>query len=239
MHADTSQSGVLRRWLAVIAIAVVACTAATSNQENTAAARMVDQQLRPSDIRDPRVLAVMREVPRHRFVPSELAARAYDDTPLPIGYGQTISQPYIVAYMTQALELRPEHRVLEVGTGSGYQAAVLARIAKEVYTIEIVPELAARAAATLRELGYGNVHVREGDGYAGWPERAPFDRIMVTAAPDHVPQPLVDQLAMGGRLVIPVGDVRQQMAILTKTKDGVVERRTIAVRFVPLTRKPK
>jgi protein-L-isoaspartate(D-aspartate) O-methyltransferase len=225
--------------VAVIGIAVAGCAAATSNQENPAAARMVDEQLRPNDIVDPRVLAAMREVPRHRFVPSEIAARAYDNTPLPIGYGQTISQPFIVAYMTQALELRPEHRVLEIGTGSGYQAAVLARIAKEVYTIEIVPQLAARAAGTLRELGYGHVHVREGDGYAGWPEHAPFDRIIVTAAPDHIPQPLVEQLAVGGRLVIPVGDLRQQMTILTKTKERVVEQRTIAVRFVPLTRKPK
>jgi protein-L-isoaspartate(D-aspartate) O-methyltransferase len=221
-----------------MAVAIAGCTAATSNQPNPAAARMVDQQLRQHDIVDPRVLAAMREVPRHRFVPPEMAAQAYDDTPLPIGYGQTISQPYIVAYMTQALEVRPEHRVLEIGTGSGYQAAVLARIAKEVYTIEIVPELAARAAGILRELGYDRVHVREGDGYAGWPEHAPFDRVIVTAAPDHIPQPLVDQLAVGGRLVIPVGDVRQQMTIVTKTKDGVVERRTIGVRFVPLTRKP-
>jgi len=221
-----------------MAVAIAGCTAATSNQPNPAAARMVDQQLRQHDIVDPGVLAAMREVPRHRFVPPEMAAQAYDDTPLPIGYGQTISQPYIVAYMTQALEVRPEHRVLEIGTGSGYQAAVLARIAKEVYTIEIVPELAARAAGILRELGYDRVHVREGDGYAGWPEHAPFDRVIVTAAPDHIPQPLVDQLAVGGRLVIPVGDVRQQMTIVTKTKDGVVERRTIGVRFVPLTRKP-
>jgi len=238
MHGVSRMLRALRGYVAAMAIAVAGCTAATSSQENPAAARMVDQQLRPHDIVDPRVLAAMREVPRHRFVPPERAAEAYDDTPLPIGYGQTISQPYIVAYMTQALELEPGHRVLEIGTGSGYQAAVLARIAKEVYTIEIVPELAARAAGTLRELGYGHVHVREGDGYAGWPEHAPFDRIIVTAAPDHVPQPLVDQLAVGGRLVIPVGDVRQQMAILTKTKDGVVERRTIGVRFVPLTRKP-
>ena len=199
-----------------MAVAIAGCTAATSNQPNPAAARMVDQQLRQP----------------------EMAAQAYDDTPLPIGYGQTISQPYIVAYMTQALEVRPEHRVLKIGTGSGYQAAVLARIAKEVYTIEIVPELAARAAGILRELGYDRVLVREGDGYAGWPEHAPFDRVIVTAAPDHIPQPLVDQLAVGGRLVIPVGDVRQQMTIVTKTKDGVVERRTIGVRFVPLTRKP-
>src|SRR3989442_11373565 len=211
MHRVSRMLRALRGYVAAMAIVVAGCTAATSNQPNPAAARMVDQELRPHDIVDPRVLAAMREVPRHRFVPPDIAARAYDDTPLPIGYGQTISQPYIVAYMTQALELRPEHRVLEMGTGSGYQTAQLARIAKEVYTIEIVPELAARAAGTLRELGYDRVHVREGDGYAGWPEHAPFDRVIVTAAPDHIPQPLVDQLAGGGRLVSPGADVRQQM----------------------------
>jgi protein-L-isoaspartate(D-aspartate) O-methyltransferase len=222
-----------------VVVAAAACGAATQDAESMRADAMVERQIRAEGIANPRVLAAMRDVPRHRFVPPELAARAYDDTPLPIGYGQTISQPYIVAYMTEALELQPHHRVLEIGTGSGYQAAVLAKIAKEVFTIEIVPELAARAARTLRELGYGNVHTRAGDGYAGWPEQAPFDRIIVTAAPDHVPQPLVDQLAVGGHLVIPVGDVRQQMTILTKTKEGIVERRTIPVRFVPFTRKPR
>jgi protein-L-isoaspartate(D-aspartate) O-methyltransferase len=220
-------------------VASAGCGAATQDSESLRADAMVERQIRAEGIDDPRVLAAMRDVPRHRFVPPERAAQAYDDTPLPIGYGQTISQPYIVAYMTEALELEPHHRVLEIGTGSGYQAAVLARIAKEVFTIEIVPELAARAAGTLRELGYANVHTRAGDGYAGWPEEAPFDRIIVTAAPDHVPQPLVDQLAVGGRLVIPVGDVKQQMTILTKTKEGIVERRTIGVRFVPFTRKPR
>lgn len=201
-------------------------------------AEMVKYQIVRRGVRDPRVLAAMREVPRHAFVPDEHDRLAYDDTPLPIGFEQTISQPFIVAYMTEALEVEPEHRVLEIGTGSGYQAAVLGEIARRVYTIEIVPELAARATRTLGELGYENVAVREGDGYAGWPEHAPFDRIMVTAAPDHVPQPLVDQLAVGGRLVIPVGDRRQQMTILTKTPEGVVTRKTLDVRFVPLTRRP-
>ena len=197
--------------------------------------RMVERQLRGRDIQDPRVLAAMARVPRHQFVPASQQVWAYDDRPLPIGYRQTISQPYIVAYMTQALELPPEATVLEIGTGSGYQAAVLAELGYEVYTIEIVPELAARAEATLEALGYQNVHVRHGDGYQGWPEHAPFDGVIVTAAPDHVPSPLVDQLAINARLVIPVGDRRQEMTILTKTDNGVVERTTIPVLFVPMT----
>jgi protein-L-isoaspartate(D-aspartate) O-methyltransferase len=199
---------------------------------------MVDAQIRPRGISDAAVLAAMRDVPRHRFVPPHLQSLAYADQALPIGQGQTISQPFIVAYMTQALGVRPGEDALEIGTGSGYQAAVLSRIARTVYTIEIVPELAQRAAATLKTLGYQNVQVREGDGYGGWPERAPFMRIMVTAAPDVVPQPLVDQLAVGGRMVIPVGDARQWITVIEKTPRGVVERRTIEVRFVPLTRRP-
>ena len=197
--------------------------------------RMVERQLRGRDIEDPRVLAAMATVPRHQFIPASQQVWAHDDRPLPIGYRQTISQPYIVAYMTQALALPPEATVLEIGTGSGYQAAVLAELAYEVYTIEIVPELAARAEATLEALGYQNVHVRHGDGYQGWPEHAPFDGIIVTAAPDHVPSPLVDQLAVNARLVIPVGGLRQEMTILTKTDNGVVERTTIPVLFVPMT----
>ena len=189
---------------------------------------------------DERVLEAMRTVPRERFVPAGQADRAYEDNPLPIGFGQTISQPYIVGYMTEALGVLPEHKVLEVGTGSGYQAAVLGELAREVYTIEIVPELASRAAATLKELEYSNVHVRAGDGYAGWPEEAPFDRIMVTAAPDEIPQPLIDQLAPGGRLVVPVGPqgATQWMTIVEKTDTGIAERRTIPVQFVPFTRRP-
>jgi protein-L-isoaspartate(D-aspartate) O-methyltransferase len=177
----------------------------------------------------------MRKVPRHEFVPAEQTANAYDDNPLPIGLGQTISQPYIVAYMTEQLQVTPQSKVLEIGTGSGYQAAVLGELAKEVYSIEIVAELARRSKETLDRLGYKNVHVKAGDGYRGWPEHAPFDRIIVTAAPDHVPQPLVDQLAVGGRLIIPVGDYYQQMLILTKTPRGVVEEKTIDVVFVPMT----
>jgi protein-L-isoaspartate(D-aspartate) O-methyltransferase len=203
---------------------------------------MVERQIRQRGVADARVLDVMRRVPRERFVPADAAARAYDDTPLPIGFGQTISQPYIVAYMTEALAVQPTHRVLEIGTGSGYQAAVLAELALEVYTVEIVSPLAKMAATVLRDLGYKNVQVREGDGYAGWPEHALFDRIMVTAAPDEIPQPLIDQLAPGGRLVIPVGSqgATQWMTIVEKTAMGVAERRTIPVQFVPFTRgKPR
>ena len=197
--------------------------------------RMVDEQLLARDITDPRLLDAMRRVPRDRFVPADLRARAHEDRPLPIGYQQTISQPYIVAYMTQALRLPPEAKVLEVGTGSGYQAAVLAELAATVYTIEIIPQLATRARAVLDELEYDNVQVRQGDGYAGWPEEAPFDAIIVTAAPDHVPQPLVDQLALGGQLIIPIGQGRQALTILTRAEDGVEHETTLPVVFVPMT----
>lgn len=199
---------------------------------------MVEQQIARRGVRNALVLEAMRKVSRHRFVPAHLIARAYDDTPLPIGFGQTISQPFIVGYMTDALGVTKAHRVLEIGTGSGYQAAVLAELAREVYTIEIVPDLARRAGATLRGLGYANVHVREADGYRGWPEQAPFDRIMVTAAPEQIPQALLDQLARGGRLVIPVGaqGAVQDMTIVDKTDRGIIQRRTIPVQFVPLIR---
>jgi protein-L-isoaspartate(D-aspartate) O-methyltransferase len=200
-------------------------------------AAMVDDQVAVRGVADREVLAAMRKIPRHRFVPPELAARAYDDTPLPIGHGQTISQPYIVGYMSELLEVERTHRVLEIGTGSGYQAAVLGELAREVHTIEIVPDLASKAAATLKALDYMNVHVRAGDGYAGWPERAPFDRILVTAAPEQIPTPLVDQLAPGGRLVAPVGGQSAQwITLIQKTATGVTERRTIPVRFVPFVR---
>ena len=198
---------------------------------------MVDRQLRPRGIDDPRTLQAMAKVPRERFVPKELTARAYEDNPLPIGFGQTISQPYIVAFMTQELRPKPTDRVLEIGTGSGYQAAVLSELVKEVYTIEIVRPLAQRAAVVLQALGYKNVLVKGGDGYKGWPEHAPFDSIIVTAAPDHVPQPLVEQLKEGGRLIIPVGKTHAQR-LYTYEKHGGQLRETavIPVRFVPLTR---
>jgi len=197
--------------------------------------RMVEEQIEARGVRSSRVLAALREVPRHEFVPLEERDRAYEDRPLPIGHGQTISQPYIVAVMTELLDLSGDERVLEIGTGSGYQAAVLGRLAREVYTIEIVPELARRAEVDLRRLGFANVHVRDGDGYRGWPEHAPFDAIVVTAAPEHVPQPLVDQLAVGGRLVVPVGDVSQDLVLITRDADGVREQRLLGVRFVPMT----
>ena len=202
--------------------------------------QMVNEQIADRDVTDRRVLEAMRKVPRHRFVPPALVSRAYDDSPLPIGYDQTISQPFIVAHMTEALDVQPAHTVLEIGTGSGYQAAVLGELARTVHTIEIVPELARAAAATLQALGYGNVNVRAGDGYAGWPEHAPFDRIMLTAAPETIPKPLIDQLAPRGRLIAPVGEqgAVQWLTIVDKTPKGVTERRTLPVRFVPFTRRP-
>jgi protein-L-isoaspartate(D-aspartate) O-methyltransferase len=199
--------------------------------------QMVRDQLQTRDISDARVLAAMRKVPRHEFVPAGIAESAYEDNALPLKLGQTISQPYIVAYMTQALELSGTERVLEIGTGSGYQAAILAEIVPEVYTIEILPELQEHASAVLAKLGYRNIHFRVGDGYMGWPEQAPFDRIIVTAAPEEIPEPLIDQLKEGGRLVIPVGSWSQEITIVIKEKTGVTRRSGIPVRFVPMTGK--
>ncbi len=201
--------------------------------------QMVNTQIRARDVQSAAVLQAMARVPRHLFVPEAMRAHAYEDRPLPIGQGQTISQPYIVGYMTDALRLEPGHKVLEIGTGSGYQAAVLAEIAKQVYSIEIVNELADRARGTLALAGYRNVEVRTGNGYLGWPERAPFDRIIVTAAPPEIPKALVDQLAVGGIMVVPVGTDYQEMVIITKTAQGVTEKRTIPVRFVPMVTKPR
>ena len=199
---------------------------------------MVEQQIRQRGVTDTRVLTAMETIPRDRFVPPAARSQSYDDVPLAIGFSQTISQPYIVAYMTEVLDVRESHRVLEIGTGSAYQTAVIARLAREVWTIEIVPELAAAATNLLRDLGLTNVHVRLGDGHRGWPEQAPFDRVMVTAAPDDIPVSLVEQLAVGGRLVIPVGSQGgpQWMTVVEKTANGVLEKRTIPVQFVPLTR---
>jgi protein-L-isoaspartate(D-aspartate) O-methyltransferase len=189
-------------------------------------------------VKDERVLQAMRGVPRHLFVPDALRADAYDDRPLPIGEGQTISQPSLVGQMTEQLELAGSERVLEIGTGSGYQAAILARLAREVYTIELLPELATRAGKRLRELGAGNVVVRAGDGYAGWPEKAPFDRVIVTAAPPEVPKALLDQLAEGGILVAPVGEQgATQWLVKVRKKDGQLTREKLTpVRFVPMVR---
>ena len=183
-----------------------------------------------------RVLEVMGRVPRHEFVPPEVRDHAYEDRPLPIGFSQTISQPYIVAFMTQQLDPRPTDRVLEVGTGSGYQAAVLSGLVKEVCTLEIVQPLAERASADLSRLNYTNVHVRAGDGYRGWPEKAPFDAVIVTCAPESVPEPLVKQLAEGGRMIIPVGPTWDQQLILLRKEGGELEQESVLrVRFVPMT----
>jgi len=198
-------------------------------------ARMVELQLARRGVSDPRVLEAMRRVPRHRFVDPEQGGRAYGDHPLAIGLGQTISQPFVVGFMSQALGLEGDERVLEIGTGSGYQAAILGELAREVWTIEILEPLATRARATLEELGYTNVHVRCGDGYLGWPEAAPFDAILLAAAPDHVPQPLVDQLAVGGRMILPLGDETQELVLLRKTEEGLRTEEVLPVRFVPMT----
>lgn len=206
-----------------------------------AAAResMVREQIQQRGVRHPDVLRVMRQTPRHLFMPEHVRAQAYQDHPVPIGYGQTISQPYIVALMTELLEPHKEAKVLEIGTGSGYQAAVLAPLVRHVYTIEIVRELAESSAALLKKLGYHNVTVRWGDGYQGWPEEAPFDRIIVTAAPPELPKTLVDQLKPGGKLVAPVGSsvFGQDLIVVEKTRDGKLRRRSvIPVMFVPMVK---
>jgi protein-L-isoaspartate(D-aspartate) O-methyltransferase len=211
-------------------------TPTSRDSEDERRARMVETQIVARGVRDARVLAAMRQVPRHLFVEAKDRAQAYEDHPLPIAGNQTISQPYIVALMTELADLTPNERVLEIGTGSGYQSAVLSRLAGDVYSVEIVPELARASAERLRQLGYRNVTVREGDGYRGWPEHAPFDAILVTAAPDRIPQPLLDQLAPGGRMVIPVGSFFQELKVLTKDKNGkITEKDILPVRFVPMT----
>jgi protein-L-isoaspartate(D-aspartate) O-methyltransferase len=196
---------------------------------------MVRRQIESRGVKDPLVLESLRAVPRHLFVPEGSRAGAYNDSPLPIGDSQTISQPYIVALMSELLEVGPGQRVLEIGTGSGYQAAVLAQMGVEVRSIEIRTRLCERAAATLAELGYDSVQVRCGDGYAGWPEEAPFDGIIVTAAPERIPDPLLEQLAVGAHMVIPVGDFYQELMVITRTESGFEERSVIPVRFVPMT----
>ncbi len=197
--------------------------------------KMVETQIRARGVKEPRVLAAMLKVERHLFVPKKLQSQAYQDHPLPIGEGQTISQPYIVALMTELLDLKGGEKVLEIGTGSGYQAAILAELVQEVYTIEIVESLASSARKKLDELRYRNIQVRAGDGYKGWPEAAPFDAVIVTAAPDHIPQPLIDQLKEGGRLVIPVGSGYQTLKKLMKKGGKIETQDVIPVLFVPMT----
>jgi protein-L-isoaspartate(D-aspartate) O-methyltransferase len=199
--------------------------------------RMVEEQIAARGIDDPRVLAAMRTVPRHLFVPPESQHEAYEDHPIPIGYGQTISQPYIVAFMTDALRLEPGSVVLEIGVGCGYQTAVLAQIAREVYGVEIIEPLAERASETLASLGYTNVHVRVGDGHEGWPDHAPYDRVLVAAAADAVPRPLVDQLRDGGIIAIPVGEWNQDLQVMRKRGSELETISTIGVRFVPLVKR--
>ena len=233
---------------AVLAFSLLACRSESlepspkaalpgPSAEAAARERMVRDQIEARDVRDPLTLAAMRKVPRHELVPASVRAAAHEDRPLPIGHEQTISQPYIVAFMTEALGLRGGEKVLEVGTGSGYQAAVLAEIAAQVYTIEIVAPLAERARRDLARLGYRNVHVRAGDGYLGWPEAAPFDAIIVTAAAPRIPEPLKAQLKEGGRLVIPVGEEDQSLIVLTRTGTAFTEKKVLPVRFVPMTGK--
>ena len=232
-----------RATLALAGIGLVAAVARAPAQAATDRERqaMVDEQVAGRGVRDEATLRAMRTVPRHQFVPADVKSAAYEDHPLPIGYGQTISQPFIVGYMTELLGLGPRSRVLEIGTGSGYQAAILAEIAGDVYTMEIIGELATSAAERLRRLGYERVHVRRGDGFDGWKDAAPFDAIIVTAAAGFVPPPLVEQLKPGGRLVIPVGSVygAQSLVVVEKARDGSVTTRTVLpVRFVPLVRGP-
>jgi len=231
------------RHLGVFAALGLTLAAAQSADDPWQAARnrMVEKQIEFREVTHPATLAAMRKVPRHRFVPAELRAQAYDDHPLPIGHGQTISQPYIVACMTEQLAPTRATRVLEIGTGSGYQAAVLAEICAEVFTIEIVPELADQAATVLGSLGYKNIKTRTGDGWKGWPEAAPFDAIIVTAAPDTIPPALLAQLKDGGRMIIPVGPHAgaQDLMLVTKHAGKITQRPLIPVRFVPFVRERK
>ncbi|BAU64926.1 protein-L-isoaspartate O-methyltransferase [Stanieria sp. NIES-3757] len=199
--------------------------------------QMVEYQLRDRGIQDERVLAAMSQVPRHQFVDSSWRDLAYSDRPLPIGFNQTISQPYIVAYMSEAAQISLSDKVLEIGTGCGYQAAVLGKIAQKVYSIEIIPQLAERARRTLHRLGYENIEIKTGDGYQGWAENSPYDGIIVAAAPESIPQALIDQLAIKGKMVIPLGTWYQDIFVLTKTEEGIVEEKTIPVRFVAMRKK--
>lgn len=233
---------IVAQYLLFAAITTTGCGQQTPTAADLAAQRqrMVEQQLKPRGIKEERVLAAMAKVPREEFVPADARPSAYEDGPLPIGYDQTISQPYVVAFMTEQLRPKQSDRVLEIGSGSGYQAAILGELVAEVYTIEIVEPLAKSAEATLQRLGYNNVHIKVGDGYEGWPEEAPFDAIIVTCAPEKVPQPLVDQLKDGGRMVIPVGErFAQQLYLLEKKNGQLKESVTLPVRFVPMLREAK
>lgn len=242
-HADCSP---VIRLLMVVSVALATMSPSCGKPEKDRApmteerrqfeqTRLLENSVIPSGVSDPRLLAAMRRVPRHRFVPEAYASMAYLDEPLPIGHGQTISQPSLVALMVQSLDLNGREKVLEVGTGSGYQTAILAELVPRVFTVEIVEPLARRAERVLEELGYRNVTARVGDGYQGWEEEAPFDAIIVTAAPEHVPEPLLSQLAVGGRMILPLGRDVQDLLLITRTKDGYQRRHLATVRFVPMT----
>ena len=199
---------------------------------------MVKRQIIARGVKNEHVITAMYTVPRHLFVPESNRSKAYDDTPLPIGSGQTISQPYIVAFMSEALDLKPDDRILEIGTGSGYQAAVLAEIVKEVYSIEIIPVIGNRASKLLDEMGYTNIHIKVDDGYKGWPEKGPFDAVIVTCAPDKIPQTLIDQLREGGKIIIPVGSQYSAQHLIrgVKQKGRLITENVLPVRFVPMVR---
>jgi len=228
---DSSGQAAMQRQVRSRSVSSRPVVAETDDAYGAARNAMVDRLIEDRGVEASRVLDVMRSVPRHRFVPESVRESAYDDRPLTIGANQTISQPYIVALMTSLLDLEGDEKVLEIGTGSGYQAAVLSELADEVYSIEILDELGKAAGKTLSRLGYSNVDIRIGDGYRGWPAKAPFDAIIVTAASEHVPDPLIDQLAVGGRMVIPIGDYFQDLVVVTKNQDGIASRKELAVRF--------
>ena len=217
---------------------LISCNSPAQDDYVAKREHMVRTQIAARGVKDPETLRAMKKVPRHIFVPSHMVRYAYDDTPLSIGMGQTISQPFMVAYMTEVIEPDADSRVLEIGTGSGYQAAILAEIVKDVYTIEIIPELSMTASRRFKELGYTNIHTRVGDGYNGWPEEAPFDAIIVTAAPENIPAPLTEQLKEGGKMIIPIGSPYevQQLILGIKKKDELKTRYLFPVRFVPFTR---
>ena len=222
--------------IAVLAYIAKPLSCSDRNRESWEAQRLkLVAGLKSKGITDEAVLNAMSKVPRHLFVPENMRSLSYNDHPLPIGQKQTISQPYIVAFMCQALELTGKEKVLEIGTGSGYHAAVMSLISETIYTIEIIPELGNRAARTLNSLGYENVKVKVGDGYRGWPEFAPFDAVILTAAPPEIPQPLLDQMKVGGRLIAPVGKMWQELVLVRRDKDGYHEKELLPVRFVPMT----